>query len=176
MSMKGHDSPARVDGSDSVTDPLRPKTWDEFDAIVERWKRYAPAFVQEVVKGLWCIQVLRRHDIPTFEQTWRARNNPPELGQFQPYYNGYPGDHRGWERFESKEAARDFYKYNEKLITFKEFCALPHGIPSNVVINLDLKGDFIDPEKIEDHCLLLPHSQPSLTESGGKEQTNSRDP
>lgn len=121
----------------------------------ERWERFAldvarlnksecpNAFIQEIVTGLWCVQVLRSRRIPRFGWLYRLLQDPPSPFDFAPYYDGWPGDHRGWMRFESKEAARDFYKFATGRISREEYDLLPHAPLSDVRINLDHNGDFI---------------------------------
>ena len=84
-----------------------------------------PAFVQEIVPGLWSVQELV---------------TPPSG---EPYYIGWPGDHRGWMRFESKEAARDFYKFATGKMSSEEFKKLPRAPYSGATIDLDDNGDFV---------------------------------
>lgn len=121
----------------------RKARWQEFDAGVEWWRsrKLAPAFLQEIVDGLWCVQVLV--EPRSYGWLYRLFRDPPK-GTFgrEPFYNGWPGDHRGWMRFESKEAARDFYKFATGRISFEEYRERPHRPLSNVTIDLDESGDF----------------------------------
>lgn len=119
--------------------------WAEYDAYVAAWyaRKLAPAFVQECeVGGLWSVQVLvhrKRH----FGWWHRFFNDPPTDTNDEPFYNGWPGDHRGWMRFQTKEEARDFYKVDTGRITFDQYRLLgPKRGLSGVTINLNDAGDF----------------------------------
>lgn len=130
----------------------RKKKWSEFFARRAQWQARhfgrlaaAPAFVQEVVKGLWAVQELVTPPLREYGTIHRMLCDPPDIDQSEPYYNGWPGDYRrGWMHFESKEAARDFYKFATRRITFEEFRKLPHAPPSNVRIAMDARGDFTE--------------------------------
>ena len=123
----------------------RKEKWKKFDEHVARWNSrtdLAPAFVQEIVNGLWAVQVLCHPSAPAFGLVHRLFLDPPSPTLFEPFYNGWPGDHRGWMRFESKVAARDFYRFASRRISFEEFQKLDHTPSSNVRVDLDLDGNF----------------------------------
>ncbi len=62
----------------------------------------------------------------------------------EPYYNGWPGDNRGWMRFASPEDARDFYRFSEGMVSFEEYRAMKQSGPrfEHVQIDLDAQGNF----------------------------------
>src|SRR3990167_221735 len=124
--------------------PTRREQWHKFDNAVARWKAWkpAPAFVQEIVTGLWCVQSLVQPQILEYGWLYRLVFSPPPHGDYEPFYNRWPGDHRGWLSFESKESARDFYRFSTGLISFKEYQSLPHAPWSGFQIDLDETGNF----------------------------------
>lgn len=122
----------------------RAEKWQRHDEEVGQWRKLAPAFIQEIVTGLWSVQTLCRPPAAIYSNIYRRFMDPPAFPIGKPHYDGWPGDHRGWLRFESKEAARDFYKFATKLITFEEYQKLPHSPLSFVRIDLDDNGDFVE--------------------------------
>jgi len=120
----------------------RKELWRKFDAEIARVtaKKPAPAFIQEVVKGLWSVQVLCIDD-RRYGRYYRLFNDPPYVPVS---YYGWPGDHRGWMRFESKESARDFYRFATRRISMEQYQNLPHTESSDVRIDLDDDGNFVE--------------------------------
>lgn len=122
----------------------RADRWKKFyDDAETRSRKHAPAFIQEVVVGLWSIQTLTYPRVPQHGWLYRLFNDPPSATDFEPFYNGWPGDHRGWMRFESKESARDFYKFATDRMSWEDYQNAPAPPLSNVRINMDEHGDFV---------------------------------
>lgn len=130
----------------------RSEKWAEFYKSVRdlRQRDHVPAFIQEItVGGLWSVQKLVIPKEPRYPFWYRLFNDPPSKTPHEPFYNGWPGDHRGWMRFQSAEEARDFYRLCEKFLSFDEFRALPerpHRPMSDVRIDLDEQGNFAEVE------------------------------
>lgn len=130
----------------------RKEKWEAFHQEVERLQHpdAVPAFIQEITPGLWSVQKLMRRRPPIHGMIHQMFNDPPRAQDFEPFYNGWPGDHRGWMRFESKESARDFYKFCEGLISFDEYRAIPKPPLSYAQVDLDDRGDFVDQQTGKD--------------------------
>lgn len=125
----------------------RREKWAAFDAKIESFKarNLAPAFVQEGVKGgLWQIQQLYRPPIPSVSSIHRIFLDPPNPQAYEPRYQPWPGGRRGWMCFETKEAARDFYKFDNDNMTLEDFCATDPRPWSGRIINLDENGELVE--------------------------------
>ena len=123
----------------------RRESWKKYDEQVaqDRNQKLPPAFIQEItVGGLWCVQVLCDRN-ENFGWLHRLLNDPPKHAS-ERFYNGWPGDHRGWMRFQTKEEARDFYRFCTKKISYDEFRSLDRVDISAVRIDLDDDGNFIE--------------------------------
>jgi hypothetical protein len=125
-------------------DPSREERWAAFDAHYDKWQRrvMAPAFIQGVSEHSWCVQTLVEPEPPRRGWLYRLFNDPPALTLAEPYYNGWPGDHRGWMRFPTKEAARDFYQLANGFISFDEYRSRPRERLTMEHFDLDERGDF----------------------------------
>lgn len=126
----------------------RKEKWRAFFVEIERlqYREAAPAFVQEITRDLWSVQKLIRRSPPAYGLMYQLFRDPPPACNFEAYYNGWPGDRRGWMRFESKESARDFFKFAEGMMSYSEYCSLPRAPLSLVRIELDDddRGSFVE--------------------------------
>lgn len=131
----------------------RSELWKRYDAEVSRFAAIIlpSAFVQEErLGGLWNVQVLKRPIVPMFGCVRRIFFDPPSPDKYEPFYNAWPMDHRGWMQFETKEDARDFYQFEMGNISSAEFSARNSAknlAPwSGKTIHLDNSGNFIHPQ------------------------------
>ena len=130
----------------------RQEKWKKYDEAVKNWQQRedAPAFVQEItVGGLWSVQKLWTPKQRDYSFWYRFFRNPPPPVTHEPFYNGWPGDHRGWMRFQSAEEARDFYRFAEGIISFEEYQQVDTGEYSGKTIKLDDEGNFKVDDTIE---------------------------
>ena len=129
--------------------PVNLDAWKEYDESIShyRGREFAPAFAQEdFVGGLWSIQYLVHGLIDKqFDQKYRENNLPPT--DWCPTYAAWPGDQRGWMKFQTKEDARDFYKFATNRISMKQYDELnkkKNRKWSGKTIDMDENGDFIE--------------------------------
>lgn len=126
----------------------RKAKWNAFDARYNEWigRNLPPAFVCQTGAHTWRIQYLIRPTPPRRGWLYRALFDPPYIGNAEPFYNGWPGDHRGWLSFETKECARDFYKLANRFIDFAAYRNLPDTCEPFAgrghQIDLDEQGNF----------------------------------
>jgi len=128
----------------------RAQKWAEFDRIIDISEAAPPAMVQELtVGGLWCIQKLVRSTRSVFSDNYRSNNDPPRdtINHGEAYYDQWPGDHRGWMRFQTRDEAVTFYQFAEHFITFEEYCRRDKKENSQVSFALDETGNIIEQEK-----------------------------
>lgn len=85
--------------------------WRRFDKNRELRSGHTlpPAFIQSTADGLWAVQNLCTPPLVTYGKFTRLCQDPPLCDPSEPYYSGWPGDHRGWMRFASLVEARDYY-------------------------------------------------------------------
>jgi len=127
--------------------------WAAFDAEVERRQHLnaPPFFVAGHDGGDWYIQYLYRPSVPTFGKL-RRLFPPPTLKRldYEAYYNGWPGDNRGWMSFRSANEAIDFFRFSTGRVSFDEYCERerPEMGPYRR-IDLDANGDALPASAIE---------------------------
>lgn len=97
--------------------------WRRFDKNRELRSGHTlpPAFIQSTADGLWAVQNLCTPPLVTYGKFTRLCQDPPLCDPSEPYYSGWPGDHRGWMRFASLVEARDYYLFATQRITMAEY-------------------------------------------------------
>lgn len=126
----------------------RADKWDRFDEIRENRANASnpPAFIQTVGDGLWAVQHLVKPSHVAYGPFTRICNDPPSPDPSEPYYTGWPGDHRGWMRFASASDAREFYLFSTGRITMDEYTRMGLSKPKQPSFRyaLDDAGDFVE--------------------------------
>lgn len=123
----------------------RKQRWDEFYGEVERlqWRGQPPAFIAGHEGGLFSVQHLVSPPPPQFSWLYRLLKDPPSPREYEAYYDGWPGDRRGWMKFASADEARDFYRYATGRIDFEQYRGLPRRPRGREVrLALDAEGNF----------------------------------
>lgn len=126
------------------------KFFEEVDATLAR--KSPPAFLQKVTSTHWCIQHYLPPKEAKFSKAHQRLFDPPSTAEFEGWYNGWPGDSRGWMRFGSAQEALDFYKFATGLLTFEEYRSRPHDPVCMEMYAIDANGElsseypnFLDP-------------------------------
>jgi hypothetical protein len=124
--------PVPVSAADAASIPSarsRAERWREFDQRMRRMRRRKspPFFLQKSSDSCWRIQYLVAPKKRRFSAMHRLFNDPPRCSiEYEGYYNGWPGDSRGWMRFGSAREALDFFRFATGVITMEEYHECPH--------------------------------------------------